>query len=93
MIVKLVKDLNKVEPTPVPTATPKPEVKVEILSTPNGFLRVRSAATTDSQEVSRVNPKDIFVLVEESGDSKWYKIEYETGKTGWISSQYAKKLN
>jgi len=93
LIVKLVKDLNKVEPTPVPTATPRPEVKVEILSTPNGFLRVRSAATIDSDEVFRVNPKDTFVLIEESSDSKWYKIEYQTGKTGWISSQYAKKLN
>ena len=92
LIVKLIKDLNKLEPSPVPTATPKPEVKVEILPTPNGFLRVRSAATTASDEVFRVNPKDTFVLIEESGDSKWYKIEYETGKTGWISSQYAKKL-
>ncbi|PIP57812.1 hypothetical protein COX03_01085, partial [Candidatus Woesebacteria bacterium CG22_combo_CG10-13_8_21_14_all_39_10] len=93
LIVKLIKDVNKVEPTPTPAATPKPEVKIEILSTPNGFLRVRSAATTDSDEVARVNPKDTFVLIEESGDSKWYKIEYQTGQFGWISGQYAKKLN
>lgn len=93
LIVKLAKDVNKLEPTPIPTATPKPEVKIEILPTPNGFLRVRSAATTDSEEVSRVSPKDTFVLIEESGDSKWYKIEYQTGQFGWISSQYAKKLN
>ena len=93
LIVKLIKDVNKLEPTPTPAATPKPEVKIEILSTPNGFLRVRSAATTDSDEVARVNPKDTFVLIEESGDSKWYKIEYQTGQFGWISGQYAKKLN
>lgn len=93
LIVKLAKDVNKLEPTPVPTATPKPEVKIEILPTPNGFLRVRSAATTDSEEVFRVNPKDTFTLIEESEDKRWYKIEYQTGQFGWISSQYAKKLN
>lgn len=93
LIVKLIKDSNKVMPTPSPTATPKPEVKIEILPTPNGFLRVRESSSTSSQEVSRVNPKDIFILIEESADSNWYKIEYETGKTGWVSSQYTKKLN
>ena len=93
LIVKLVKDLNKVEPTPVPTATPKPEVKVEILPTPNGFLRVRESSSTTSGEIARVNPKDQFILIEESEDKSWYKIEYQTGQFGWISSQYAKKLN
>ena len=93
LIVKLVKDPNKVEPTPVPAPTPKPQVKIEILPTPNGFLRVRESSSTDSQEVSRVNPKDTFILLEESEDKGWYKIEYQTGQFGWISSQYAKKLN
>ena len=93
LIVKLAKDVNKVEPTPTPAATPKPEVKVEILSTPNGFLRVRESSSTSSQEVARVNPKDQFILIEESEDKSWYKIEYQTGQFGWISSQYAKKLN
>lgn len=93
LIVKLAKDVNKVEPTPTPTATPKPEVKVEILPTPNGFLRVRESSSTTSQEVARVSPKDQFILIEESEDKSWYKIEYQTGQFGWISSQYAKKLN
>ena len=93
LIVKLVKDLNKLEPTPVPTATPKPEAKVEILPTPNGFLRVRESSSTSSQEIARVNPKDIFILIGESEDKSWYKVEYQTGQFGWISSQYAKKLN
>ena len=96
LIVKLVKDVNKVEPTPVPSATPVPQVKVEILSTPNGFLRVRESSSTDSQEVYRVNPKDQFVLIEESVAKDWYKIQYvasDSAKVGWVSSQYAKKLN
>ena len=93
LIVKLAKDVNKVEPTPTPAATPKPEVKVEILSTPNGFLRVRESSSTTSGEIARVNPKDQFILIEESENKSWYKIEYQTGQFGWISSQYAKKLN
>ena len=93
LIVKLAKDVNKLEPTPTPAATPKPEVKVEILPTPNGFLRVREFSSTTSGEIARVNPKDQFILIEESEDKSWYKIEYQTGQFGWISSQYAKKLN
>jgi len=92
LMVKLVKDFNKIEPTPTPSATPAPQIKVEILSTPNGFLRVRESSSTTSDEIARVNPKDTFLLIEESEDKDWYKIEYEVGKTGWISSQYAKKL-
>ncbi len=90
---KLIKDLTKVEKTPDPTPTPTPQIKIEILSTPNGFLRVRQSSSTDSEEIARVNTKDTFILIEESSDGEWYKIEYEEEKTGWISSQYAKKIN
>lgn len=96
LIVKLAKDLNKIEPTPVPSATPKPEIKVEILSTPNGFLRVRESSSTTSGEVARVNPGETYTLIEESTAQDWYKIQYvasDSAKVGWISSQYAKKLN
>lgn len=93
LIAKLIKDAKKIEPTPTPSATPAPQVKIEILATPNGFLRVRESSSTTSAEVFRVNPKDTFILIEESADSGWYKIEYQTGQFGWISSQYAKKLN
>lgn len=92
LIVKLVKNTNIVESTPIPTTTPAPQVKIEVLSTPNGFLRVRESSSTTSSEVARVSPKDTFILLEESVDLAWYKIEYQTGKMGWISSQYAKKI-
>lgn len=93
LMVKLVKDLSKIEPIPTPSATPAPQIKVEILPTPNGFLRVRESSSTSSAEVARVNTKDIFILIEESADKSWYKIEYEAGKTGWVSSEFAKKLD
>lgn len=71
------------------TTTAK-EVKVKILETPTGWLRVRSEPNTSGSEVAKVNPDEQFVLVDEQTD--WYKIKYEEEKTGWISSQYAEKV-
>jgi len=61
---------------------------VIISETETGFLRVRNAPSGD--ELTKVNPGESFAFIEESTD--WYKIEYEKGKEGWISSQYAKKV-
>lgn len=68
------------------------ETKVEILSTPVGFLRVREEASTASTELGRVEPEKTYVFVEENEDSTWFKIEYESGREGWVSAQYAKKV-
>jgi len=65
---------------------------VEILSTPTGFLRVRSEANAASSEVAQVKPGEKYLFVEENTDSTWIKIEYEKGKNGWISGQYGKKI-
>lgn len=65
--------------------------QVEVLDTPTGFLRVRLEPSTSASESGRVSPGKKYDLVEESKDGKWYKIEYQTGNEGWISSQYAKK--
>ncbi len=78
-------------------ASPSAEVldetteKIEILDTPVGFLRVRSAPATTTTEAGQVKPKEEYVLLETSKDLEWYKIEYKAGKEGWVSSQYAKK--
>ena len=72
------------------TATASKEVKVVILETPTGWLRVRSEPNTSGSELAKLNPDEQFVLVEEQTD--WYKIKYEDEKTGWISSEYAKKV-
>lgn len=76
--------------TPTTSPTPPPKPYVEILDTPVGFLRVRAEASTSSEEVSRVNPGEFYPLLDE--ESGWYKIEYEKGKEGWISGQYAEKF-
>lgn len=69
------------------------ETKIEILETPVGFLRVRSEPSTLGREVSRVEPEQVFLLLEEDGKTGWYKIEYEEGEEGWISSKYARLLS
>ena len=77
-----------------PDATPsaqKAQVKqVLIKETPTGFLRVREEPSTSASEAAQVKPGDKFSVVEEQ--ESWYKIEYEQGKQGWISSEYAETL-
>ena len=63
--------------------------KVTILSTPTGFLRVRSEASLSSSEVGQVEPGETFDLISEK--EGWYEIKLENGENGWISSDYAKK--
>ena len=62
---------------------------VTILDTPTGWLRVRSAASVDSEEVTRINPDEVYELLEEDGD--WYKIKIDDDTEGWIASEYAEK--
>lgn len=63
--------------------------KVTIESTPTGFLRVREQASLSSVEVGQVHPGDTFSIISEKDG--WYEIKLSDGKTGWVSSDYAKK--
>jgi uncharacterized protein YgiM (DUF1202 family) len=63
--------------------------QVQILSTPTGTLNVRDGPGTSYDIITKVKPGEKYELLEEKGD--WYKIKLPT-ETGWISSEYAKKL-
>ena len=71
---------------------------IEILSTPTGFLRVRAQPSTLSEEVGKVEPGQTFPLLEQDEKTGWFKIEFseagdgEPAQAGWISNQYAKKV-
>lgn len=70
-----------------------PQERVIILSTPTGWLRVRSGPGTGFAEVTRVIPGEEYPLLEKKDD--WLKIalegETEEEKTeGWILGQYGK---
>ncbi len=71
-----------------PSAAPS-VVKVLILATPTGFLNVRDSSSLGGSIIDKVNPGDSFELVSEADG--WYQIKLVSGKTGWISSQYASK--
>jgi hypothetical protein len=62
------------------------ERSIRINDSDVGFLRVSSEPNTASTEVARVTSgKSFKVLDEKEG---WYQIEYETGKTGWVSGRF-----
>lgn len=78
--------------TPTPISTPSAALakeKVVILRTPTGFLRVREEPNLTSAEIGRVYLNETFEMLEEK--KGWFKIRLNDEKTGWISTQYAKK--
>ncbi len=82
-------------PTITVTATPTPTLavvaKIKIKETPTGWLRVREKPSRGSPEIAKVTPgKKYPYRGEENG---WFKIEYQPGKTGWVSGQYAVKVD
>lgn len=64
-------------------------VQVLILDTPTGFLRVREKDSLSSPQIGEVKPGEKYDLISE--ESGWIEIKLSDGKTGWVSSQYAKK--
>ena len=62
---------------------------MEVLDTPTGFLNVRQEASTSAEILTKINPGELYSLLDENNG--WFKIVYEDSKEGWISGQYAKK--
>lgn len=67
---------------------------VIITQVSNNFLNVREDATTSSKDLGDVYTGEVYVIhgvKTNSAGTKWYKIEYEMGKFGYISSNYTSK--
>lgn len=70
--------------------------KIEILPTPQGFLRIRQEPNTQSPEIGRIKTGDQLELLQEIKD--WSKVVFSSqpagqpDKQGWVSTQYTKKL-
>lgn len=73
-----------------------PTKMVEILNTPTGYLRVRTAPGTKGDEVAQVKPGEEYPYLDTDIETGWIEIQYEASKsglplglTGWISGDYA----
>lgn len=75
--------------TKLPTVPVSSTAQVVVKSTPTGFLRVRSTASANGQEVGQVKPGDVLTMLEEIPN--WYRVRLSDGKEGYISSAYAQK--
>lgn len=67
----------------------------EIKETPIGYLRVRMEPTTTATIAGQVKPGEQYTILETEEDSKgttWYEIVFDGTTKGWISSQYAEKV-
>lgn len=84
--------LQKISPTPTvspsPSKTQSSENTLEILTTPVGFLRVRSLPSTAGDQLTTVAPGDTFSYTDTQNG--WYKITLEDGTEGWISGTYVR---
>ncbi|MFI5240956.1 MAG: PEGA domain-containing protein [Microgenomates group bacterium] len=98
--LSIITDLAKDE-TQEKVAAAETEIKtyIEILTTPTGFLRVRTEPGSGGKEVQQVNPGEKFLLLEEDEASGWYKVQLEApvpglpnGREGWVSNEYSKKV-
>ena len=83
--------------TPQPTSTASPSAELErpyvVINSPEiGWVRVRAKPTTSSEELLKVNHGEKYKLLEVN-EVGWYKIEYQPGKTGWISGRYAERYD
>lgn len=57
-----------------------------VKETGTGWLRVRETASATGAELARVDVGTTHPV--EQVQNGWYEIEYEPGKTGWVSGQY-----
>lgn len=79
-------------PTNTTIAAPPPTVvKLKVLATPTGFLRVRDKPSTAGSEIGRVSPGDELELIEQA--SGWDKIKTSSGVEGYVSTVYVEKKN
>lgn len=87
---------SKLSPTPTSKATsPTPAMTkpyVEILNTPTGFLRVRSGPGKNFNEIGQVKPGEMYTLLGSQADWLNIKVNFAATSSGWISSEYAKKV-
>ena len=69
-----------------------------ILTTPTGFLRVRTSPGLGGEEIAQVPSGSRYPYLDEDVATGWVKIQYKDpapglpeGITGWVSGEYVEK--
>lgn len=91
-IVATLAQIKEEEASPSAQLSTVSRLEVEILSPQLGFLRVRLEPSTSASESARVTHGKSYPYLDQNKDGTWFKIEYDKDKEGWISAQYAKKV-
>ena len=60
--------------------------QAKILTTPTGWLRVRSEPSLDGTEITRVDTGGTYQVLEEQ--TGWVKIRVSDTSEGWVSADY-----
>ena len=81
--------ISEADLTKLPTVPVSSTAQVIVKSTPTGFLRVRSTATANGQEIGQVKPGDVLTMLEEIPN--WYRVRLSDGKEGFVSAAYVQK--
>jgi len=81
---------EKVELVQTATASANLSPQVQVLQTPTGWLRVRSEPSFGAAEISKINTGEKYQLLSTQPD--WVQIQLLNNKTGWVSSQFVKKV-
>jgi len=68
----------------------EPTKRVRI-TTKNAPLRVRAKADARSTVVAQIPKNSVVPVFQET--EKWFQIEYQKGKKGWISKKYSRRVN
>lgn len=57
-----------------------------VLTTPTGWLNIRSGPGTQQEQTGRLLTGDSFTITGTSGD--WYQVVLQDGSTGWVFSEF-----
>jgi len=66
-------------------------LRVEILETSTGFLRVRRGPGIQYDEITKIYPGDVYPLLQTQAE--WGEIKLSEGSTGWVFAEYTKLLS
>ncbi len=76
---------------PVTASAATLESKAGAVTVSNGYLNVRSSASTGGSKVATLNKGSYITLISKSGD--WWRVEYAKGKYGYCHGDYITIVN